>query len=68
MSVSVVERIARMEVEVAQLKLTANAIDEKLDELLALRNKGVGVFWLMSVVCGTSLIGALNLLMNWIKS
>jgi hypothetical protein len=55
------ERLARMEVEVTELrksldehkdqtKKNFDAITEKLDTLLALRNKGAGVFWVLSTV------------------
>ena len=53
------ERVAALEVEIKELKLdmseykhqtpeTLKDISHKLDTLLALRNKGAGVFWFLS--------------------
>lgn len=55
-----IERIAALEVEVASLKSTVSSIDAKLDELLALRNKGAGAFWLASALLGTGIVGSLG--------
>ncbi len=53
------ERITRLESEVSQLSeiqrnhsIETEKINKKLDELLALKNKGVGVFWIISVLFG----------------
>ena len=70
------ERLARMEVEVTELKAafkehkdaTEKRFDEingKLDSLLALRNKGAGIIWLISGLVGTGIIGALLELIHW---
>lgn len=32
---------------------------KKLDELIALRNKGAGIFWLINAIFTTGLVGAL---------
>lgn len=68
------ERMAKMEVELTHLsnaveKLTGlvEKQDEQLRELLALRNKGAGVFWLASVLFGTSLFGAVSVLWKWLN-
>lgn len=72
-----VERLARMEVEVTELKrsfeehktetkATFTEINEKLDSLLALRNKGAGAFWFLSLVFGSAgVLGIINLL-HWL--
>jgi hypothetical protein len=63
------ERMARVETEVTGLKeafeahkldtnIRLTTMDKKLDDLLALRNKGAGVVWLVSGLIGTGLIGA----------
>lgn len=49
------ERISALEVEVASLKQSITSMDSKLDELLALRNKGAGAFWAITVISGTGL-------------
>jgi Tfp pilus assembly protein PilO len=84
MSVSVYgERIARMEVEVQELKrefqehkeqTARNFIEvkaqfteqnKKLDELLALRNKGAGVLWLIGGIVSTGLFGIFSQVFHW---
>ena len=64
------ERMARVEVEVITLKESLDEhkketvkqfsdINTKLDDLLTLRNKGAGVFWLVSSLTGVGLIGGI---------
>jgi ferritin-like metal-binding protein YciE len=64
------ERLARMEVEVKALKDSfeehkaetnrrLETLDEKLDQLLELRNKGAGVLWLLGGIISTGVIGGL---------
>lgn len=73
------ERMARMEVEVQELKKAFHdhkdstnkefeEIKNKLDSLLALRNKGAGVVWLVSGLIGTGLIGGLIQLFHFFWS
>lgn len=74
MAVSNVERLARMEVEVSELKKSfeehkqdtkANFEDigKKLDDVLALRNKGAGIFWFLSLMFGSAgVLGLVNIL------
>jgi hypothetical protein len=72
-----VERLTRMEVEVVALKEsldehkreTKERFDEmsgKLDDLLALRNKGAGVFWLITTLVGTGIVGGAWQVLNFI--
>lgn len=42
-------------------------LDTKLDEILALRNKGAGVFWLVSCLVGTGIIGMIVQFVSWVK-
>lgn len=62
------ERMTRVEVEVLALKTSFDDhkketekqfsdINSKLDSLLALRNKGAGIVWLISSMMGVGLIG-----------
>jgi hypothetical protein len=73
------ERIARVEVEVRELKRefqehkeeTAknfSAVNQKLDALLALRNKGAGVVWLLSGAGLTGFLAVVYNLINWFRS
>lgn len=40
-------------------------VNDKLDQILTLRDKGVGAFWLASVIFGTGIVGALAACFNW---
>lgn len=57
------ERIAVLETKMESL----DEIKEKLDELLQLRHKGIGAFWLASSLLGTGILGALISFLDWLK-
>lgn len=61
------ERLALLEYKDELRERTLTAMDTKLDELLALRQKGMGAFWLASSILGTGIIGAIALVINWFK-
>ena len=79
------ERIARVEVEVQELKASFNEfkedtheefqgqnlklerMDSKLDSLIAIRNKGAGILWLVSSVLGSAGILAVFEIMNFFR-
>ena len=44
------ERITAVEVRLKNLEDKMDKMDEKLDDLLALRNKGAGVLWFLGPV------------------
>jgi hypothetical protein len=56
------ERITALEVQVAAMQKTQLEINDKLDELLTLRNKGIGAFWLASALIGTGFVGFFDIL------
>ncbi len=73
------ERITSLEVQLATLQQTMSThVDEtskrhdimngKLDELLGLRNKGIGAFWLASALAGTGIIGLAVSFIDWMRS
>lgn len=69
-----VERLARVEERVKQLsdevdglKVDVRAMNQKLDDLLALRYKGAGAFWLASSLIGTGIVGALFSMFDWFR-
>lgn len=75
---SEVERITALEVQLADLQAAMTLhmadtekrqenMDGKLDDLLGLRNKGVGAFWLASALAGTGIIGAILSFFDWWK-
>ncbi len=57
------ERIAALETQMGYIKAELEQSNRKLDDLLALRNKGLGAFWLMTMLFGTSVFG----LFSWFK-
>lgn len=61
------ERITLLEYKVELIETAVGEIDRKLDELLALRQKGMGAFWLASSILGTGIIGAIALVFNWFR-
>lgn len=61
------ERIAALEVEVAALQKSISSMDTKLDELLALRNKGAGAFWALTLISGTGLATAITWVLSIFK-
>lgn len=45
----------------------AEARDKKIDELLDLKNRGVGAFWLASLIMGSATVTALLTFVDWLK-
>jgi hypothetical protein len=60
------ERMVRVEEQVIELREKADRMEAKLDELLALRNKGLGAFWLATSLMGTGIIGAVIAFLRYI--
>lgn len=72
MNGTALERLTRMEVEVSELKKSFDEhkeetkenfkeLNKKLDDVLALRNKGAGIFWFLSLIFGSAgVVGLLN--------
>ncbi len=61
------ERIAALEIQVNLLTSEITEVNRKLDDLLAIKNRGIGAFWLASTLVGASLFGFVNVLMDWVK-
>lgn len=59
------ERIAALEVRVSDVQKKQQEINDKLDELLAMRNKGIGAFWLASTLLGTGIVGFVVQFIDW---
>jgi hypothetical protein len=58
---------AEIKADIANLETKIASLDTKIDELLGIKNKGVGAFWLASTLLGTSLIGAITWIVGLIK-
>lgn len=65
--IATAERIAILELKVGQLSADVQSMESKLDELLLLRSKGMGAFWLASSLFGTGLLGVLYYIVQWIR-
>lgn len=66
-SIAQAERIRALEVQVADLTTSINSMEGKLDDLLALKNKGAGVFWLFSAIIGSGIIGLIFQVVGYFK-
>lgn len=65
---SQVERITALEVRVSDLQKGQQEIKQKLDDLLAMRYKGIGAFWLASTLVGTGIVGFVTNFFQWISN
>lgn len=61
------ERITALEVQVGDCRSEIRELGNKIDELLALKNKGMGAFWLASIIIGGVFTGLVTLVSDWIK-
>lgn len=61
------ERLAVLETIVLDMKAEQIDINGKLDELLALRNRGVGAFWLVSTLFGATVFGVVSFVLSIFK-
>lgn len=61
------ERIAALEVRVSDMLKQQQEISNKIDDLLAIRNKGLGAFWLASGLLGTGIVGVIVQIISWMK-
>lgn len=59
------ERIRAMEVKLEMLQEKVDSMDEKLDDLLALKYKGAGAFLLATSLFGVSLAGLISMIVTW---
>lgn len=60
-------RIAAWEAQAAIRDHKLDKMDSKLDDLISLRDKGFGVFWLASTIFGTGIVGGITALWHWLK-
>jgi hypothetical protein len=61
------ERITSLEVRVSDLTDEVKELTKIIAELVALKNKGAGAFWLASSLFGVSLISAAAYIASWFK-
>lgn len=61
------ERIAVLETQVKTMSERFDSFEEKLDEVLELKNKGLGAFWLASALIGSGILSGIFSLISWMK-
>lgn len=64
---SELERIVVLETRLQDVENTLQSIETKLDDLLALKNKGMGAFWLASILVGAIFTGLVTVVTNFFK-
>jgi hypothetical protein len=58
------ERVAVLETNQSADRITLQSIEGKLDSLLELKAKGMGAFWLISLVIGSGVLGLVAFVTN----
>jgi hypothetical protein len=61
------ERIAILETQVRQFKESQTEIINKLDDLMALKQTGIGAFWLASGLAGLVFMMFGSVITGWFK-
>lgn len=64
---TVPERLAILETKVEHLSEQQTKIMEKLDALLAFKHKGLGALGFVTAILGSSILGGVFVLVNWLK-
>jgi hypothetical protein len=59
------ERIASLETEVRLLKETVQELTRCVNDLIGLRNKGAGAFWLATSLAGAGAISIFIQILHW---
>lgn len=62
------ERLAALESTVSELKDEQQKMIGKLDELLSIRDKGVGAFWFVSAIFGSGIVASVIAILNLFRS
>lgn len=60
-------QIAQIEERVDWLVKELSAQDKKLDQLLELKNKGLGAVWLVALIFSSGIIASLAGAFNWLR-
>lgn len=58
------ERVRTIEVKMDDFKDTQTEMNGKLNELLSLKNKGMGAFWLASILIGAAFTAVVTFVSN----
>lgn len=58
---------AQMVLDRSERKQELEVLSGKIDELLTLKNKGAGAFWLFGIIFGSGIIAAATAIVSWFK-
>ena len=61
------ERIASLEVTMKTQTAAIERMEETLESLVALRNQGIGAFWLATGLVGSGIVGGVATIWHWVK-
>jgi hypothetical protein len=61
------ERMAVLETKFQTMETEVSEINNKLDDLLALKAKGAGAFWLASSLFGVGFSFVVSFILDWFK-
>lgn len=64
---SVVERLVVLETKFETMENSLKKIEVQLEDLLTLREKGMGAFWVASSLLGTGIVGVVIMFINWVR-
>lgn len=67
MSTTLAERVASLETKVEIMSTEQRMLINKIDDLLALRNRGLGMLMLVSGLLGTSFVGLIGGFAGWFR-
>lgn len=60
------ERIGRLDERVDELSTRMGRVEDKLDQLLSLKNKGAGAFWLVGLIISSGVLTAVIEVIRWL--
>lgn len=58
---------AQMVLDRAERREEIGELSSKIDELLSLKHKGAGAFWLFGIIFGSGIIAAATAIVSWFK-
>ena len=61
------ERIAVLETRFDQLIIDNKDIKDKLEELVNLKHRGLGAFWLVGLIIGTGVVGFISTVLGFLN-
>lgn len=60
-------RISAIEAKYDIMILQHDKMLDRMNQLLELKHKGAGAFWLFSLIAGSGLIGVITYVLDWFK-